>query len=174
MRGFHALAQSVICGKMWVQGGDGVKMRKVKRALLITFVVIFIICVAIYALIRVLCGSYYDLFKTEHSIKKYVRKNHDTIAVDADSNSSWFFVKDSYVYDVRIELGYYYSAVNKNLFYKSDEKMGGKGYPYGGGLVYSYRDCWYFTQPICDNWFYYEYHFGDMEWYENLIYDDDY
>jgi len=102
--------------------------------------------------------------------KEICTENHDTIAVDADSNSSWFFVKDSYVDDNRIELGYYYSATNKKLFYKSDMEMGGKGYPYGLGLVYSYTDCWYNTQPICDNWFYYEYHYGDMEWYEDLVY----
>ena len=86
-------------------------------------------------------------------VSDYVLENKGSIAVAEDHQS--FVYKTTGMVSAGVEYGYYYDAEDR--FEMKDE-------PYRNGYrTYGYPDDradWYYTERICENWFYYEVHDG--------------
>ena len=87
------------------------------------------------------------------SVSNYVLENRDSIVVIDDHQS--FVYKTTGMVSAGVEYGYYFDAY---------DQFDMKGIPYHNGIrVDGYPDDstdWYYTERICENWFYYEVHDG--------------
>ena len=93
---------------------------------------------------------------------------------EPDTDSKWFVLKHAFNTKSGTEYGYYYSADNSYLKYNSDEHMyTGRDAYCARGNGADYPDGWYYTMYLCENWYYYEFHFGNAEDYQDqYIYRD--
>ena len=86
-------------------------------------------------------------------VTNYVLENRDSIVVIDDHQS--FVYKTTGTVSAGVEYGYYFNAENKFAM---------KGMSYRNGYrTDGYPDDptdWYYTERICENWFYYEVHDG--------------
>ena len=86
-------------------------------------------------------------------VTNYVLENRDSIVVIDDHQS--FVYKTTGMVSARVEYGYYFDAENefamKGISYRNGIRV--DGYP-------DDRTDWYYTEQICENWFYYEVHDG--------------
>ena len=87
------------------------------------------------------------------SVSNYVLENRDSIVVIDDHQS--FEYKTTGMVSAGVEYGYYFDAKNefamKGISYRNGIRV--DGYP-------DDRTDWYYTERICENWFYYEVHDG--------------
>ena len=86
-------------------------------------------------------------------VTNYVIENRDSIVVIDDHQS--FVYKTTGMVSAGVEYGYYFDAENefamKGMSYRNGIRV--DGYP-------DDRTDWYYTEQICENWFYYEVHDG--------------
>ena len=86
-------------------------------------------------------------------VTNYVLENRDSIVVIDDHQS--FVYKTTGMVSAKVEYGYYFDAENefamKGISYRNGIRV--DGYP-------DDRTDWYYTEQICENWFYYEVHDG--------------
>ena len=86
-------------------------------------------------------------------VSNYVLENKGSIAVTEKHQS--FVYKTTGMVSARVEYGYYFDAENefamKGISYRNGIRV--DGYP-------DDRTDWYYTERICENWFYYEVHDG--------------
>ena len=86
-------------------------------------------------------------------VTNYVLENRDSIVVIDDYQS--FVYKTTGMVSAGVEYGYYFDAENefamKGISYRNGIRV--DGYP-------DDRPDWYYTERICENWFYYEVHDG--------------
>ena len=86
-------------------------------------------------------------------VSNYVLENRDSIAV-IDGHRS-FVYKTTGIVSAGVEYGYYFDA---------EDEFAMKGMSYRNGIrADGYPDDptdWYYTERICENWFYYEVHDG--------------
>lgn len=90
-----------------------------------------------------------------NEIFSYVQKNADSIKLTSPDSYQEFFYAATGFQDGGVEYGYYYAP---------DDDYALCGEPYRKGYrIYGIPDDdtdWYYTERICENWFYYEIHDG--------------
>ena len=87
---------------------------------------------------------------------------------ETDTDSKWFVLKHAFNTKSGTEYGYYFSADNFYLKYNSDEHMyTGRDAYCARGNGADYPDGWYYSMYICENWYYYEFHFGNAGDYQD-------
>ena len=90
-----------------------------------------------------------------NEIFSYVQKNSDAIELTNPNSYQEFFYTATGLQDGGVEYGYYYAP---------DDDYALHGEPYRNGYrIYGIPDDdtdWYYTERICENWFYYEIHDG--------------
>ena len=90
-----------------------------------------------------------------NEIFSYVQENSDTIELTNPNSYQEFFYTATGLQDGGVEYGYYYAP---------DDDYALHGEPYRNGYrIYGIPDDdtdWYYTERICENWFYYEMHDG--------------
>lgn len=94
--------------------------------------------------------------KIKNNTFRYVLENKDTIQLNPSDNRQNFIFTTTGSWDTYVEYGYYYSADNMYSINPAEENKYKKGYRRDG--VYGDPLDWYYTEKICDNWYYYEYH----------------
>ena len=94
----------------------------------------------------------------QKEVMTYVLENKDSIELNAPRGYQSFVYTYTPTFDGGIEFGYYYSEDNTYNGDTSEKNRYRKGYRtdnYGGDPF-----DWYYTEKICDYWFYYEGHDG--------------
>jgi len=159
---------------------QGVKpVKKLTKALLI-----IITCVCCAALLLVLIFALPGMIgglvgcieqqKMRSDVFEFVLGNKDTIEVTAPHGKQAFHYNDTGSWDTSVYFGYYYSAEDNYLFIYEDPLWGGGEYgstispnesrSYKKGIridgIFGDSIDWYYTEKICDNWYYYELHDG--------------
>ena len=90
-----------------------------------------------------------------NEIFSYVQENLDNIELTNPNSYQDFFYAATGLQDGGVEYGYYYAP---------DDEYALDGEPYRNGYrIYGIPDDdtdWYYTERICENWFYYEIHDG--------------
>lgn len=90
-----------------------------------------------------------------NEIFSYVEENFDRIELTNPNGYQKFFYTATGLQDGGVEYGYYYTP---------DDDYVLSGEPYRNGYrIYGIPDDdtdWYYTERICENWFYYEIHDG--------------
>lgn len=126
------------------------------KVLLITFALLSI-------LILVLLGSFIVAHfsgqsqdnKIRNEVVSYVLENKDKIAVDDTKTRQYFEYSRWHFSDAGVVYGYFYSPYDE---YQNRTRAYRNGY-LEYGTPNSGRD-WCYFERICDNWYYYEEHFG--------------
>ena len=134
-----------------------------KKAIKYAFIAIDCLCAAVLLLI-----SPFAIFWTigsiaghvqDQQIKKdvfeYVLENKDTLQLDAPRNHQEFIFTTTGSWDTYVEYGYYYSEDDTYSITPTKEREYKNGYRID--TVYGDPLDWYYTEKICDNWYYYEY-----------------
>lgn len=128
---------------------------------LILFPIIILIGVAIVVFTIGSIGSWHASLEwkaIQNEITAYVLENKDSIEQSVADGYQRFVYTYTPTFDGGIEFGYYYSEDNTYNGDTSKEKRYRKGYrtdDFGGDPF-----DWYYTEKICDQWFYYEDHDG--------------
>jgi len=122
-------------------------------AILITVAIPFIVAFSIV-------GWHADMEenKIQKEITDYVLENKDSIELNTPRGYQSFVYTYTPTFDGGIEFGYYYSEDNTYIGDTSEKNRYRKGYrtdAFGGDPF-----DWYYTEKICDQWFYYEDHDG--------------
>ena len=89
---------------------------------------------------------------------QYVLENKDTLQRDAIRSHQEVIFTTTGSWDTYVEYGYYYSEDDTYIFTPTKEAEYKRGYRIDD--VYGDPLDWYYTEKICDNWYYYEYHDG--------------
>ena len=90
-----------------------------------------------------------------NEIFSYVQKNADRIELDSPDTYQEFFYTSTGLQDGGVEYGYYYDPDDDYAFCGEPYRKGYRTY----GIPDDDTD-WYYTERICENWFYYEIHDG--------------
>ena len=123
----------------------------------------YIPMIAAMLCILLLCGCEAKQIKTE--ILEYVLQNKDSIEIDAPFGYQVFRYAGTGDVTSSVDYGYYYSENDVYLSYgggglsMKPETKYKNGYRYYGAINNDPTD-WYYTEKICDNWYYYELHDG--------------
>ena len=88
-------------------------------------------------------------------IFSYVQKNVDRIELTNSSSYEEFFYTATGLQDGGVEYGYYYSPNDDHTLHGEPYR---KGYRTHG--IPDDRTDWFYSERICENWFYYEIHDG--------------
>ena len=88
-------------------------------------------------------------------ICSYVLENRDEIVLTDSYNYQEFFYTATGLLDGGVEYGYYYSPTDRFNFSGESFRNGYRIY----GIPDDDTD-WYYSERICENWFYYEIHDG--------------
>lgn len=112
--------------------------------------------------------------KIRSDVFRFVLENKGTIEVTAPHGNQAFHHTDTGSWDTSVYFGYYYSEEDNYLFIYEDPLWGGGEYgitispneskSYKKGIridgIFGDPIDWYYTEKICDNWYYYELHDG--------------
>ena len=94
-------------------------------------------------------------YQIRNKIYAYVQENTHSIELTNPDNYQEFFYTATGLQDGGVEYGYYYSPDDDHCL---------QGEPYRNGYrTYGIPDDstdWYYSERICQNWFYYEIHDG--------------
>ncbi len=93
--------------------------------------------------------------KIRNEVFSYVLENKDNMAVDNTKARQYFEYSSWHFSDAGVVYGYFYSPYDEYLNRKRAYRNGYLEY----GTPNSGRD-WCYFEKICDNWYYYEEHFG--------------
>ena len=94
-------------------------------------------------------------FQIRNEIFSYVQENSDNIELTNSNSYQEFSYSTTGLQDCGVEYGYYYAP-------DDDYALHGEQYR-NGYRIYGIPDDdtdWYYTERICENWFYYEIHDG--------------
>lgn len=144
-------------------------------ALILTPIAMLIAVAILVLVIFLIVGWYADVeqCRIQEEITAYVLANKDSIEIDAPFGDQAFHYTSTGSWDTEVNYGYYYSPEDIFLFtHKNPLYDEGGIYGVPLSLEYStpcrngYRDDgiygdahdWYYTEKICDNWYYYELH----------------
>ena len=128
-------------------------MSLVPVAILVAFLLLFFIIGTI--------GSWHASWEwraIQKEVTAYVLENKESIELNTPGGHQTFVYAYTPTFDGGIEFGYYYSEDNTYNSDTSKENQYRRGYrtdDYGGDPF-----DWYYTERICDQWFYYEEHDG--------------
>ena len=96
-----------------------------------------------------------ECYTMRKDIFEYVLENKDSIELESSDKYQEFFYAATGLQDGGTTFGYYYAPDNDYYLH---------GEPYRNGLRFNgFPDDdtdWYYTEQICENWFYYEIHDG--------------
>ena len=127
-------------------------MRKLKIAISITIIAV-IVALSPFAAISII-GKVKN-HKIRNEVFAYVLENKNNIELHDRNERQEFLYTATGLSIGGVEYGYYYSP---------DDDYFIKGESYKGGYrIYGIPDeptDWYYTEKICENWFYYEIHDG--------------
>lgn len=116
----------------------------------------YISLIAALLCLPLLCGCEAKQIKAE--IFEYVLQNKDSIEIDAEDDYKEFFYKGTGDITSSVDYGYYYTKDDDYEF------PSGRGEKYKNGFrldnLGNDPTDWYYTEKICDNWYYYELHDG--------------
>ena len=90
-----------------------------------------------------------------NEIFSYVQENSDSIEPTSPNSYQEFFYAATGLQDGGVEYGYYYAPYDDYFLYGEQYRKGYRVY----GIPDDDTD-WYYTERICENWFYYEIHDG--------------
>lgn len=94
-------------------------------------------------------------YRIRNEIFSYVQENLDTIELTNCNSYQEFFYTSTGLLDGGVEYGYYYAPDNDYALHGEAYRKGYRTY----GIPDDDTD-WYYTERICENWFYYEIHDG--------------
>lgn len=114
-------------------------------------VLIFLMCLPTL----ISCNERSDI-KAE--IFEYVLQNKDNIELDPNKMYQEFFYRATGDITAGVDYGYYYSEYDKYEVAPSEENRYKSGYRIFG--INGDPADWYYTEKICDHWYYYELHDG--------------
>lgn len=90
-----------------------------------------------------------------NEIFSYVQENLNNIELSNPNRSQDFFYTATGLQDSGVEYGYYYAPDDDYALHGEPYRKGYRTY----GIPDDDTD-WYYTERICENWFYYEIHDG--------------
>lgn len=90
-----------------------------------------------------------------NEIYSYVQENSDAIELTNPNSYQEFFYTSTGLQDGGVEYGYYYAPDDDYALHSEPYRNGYRLY----GIPDDDTD-WYYTERICENWFYYEIHDG--------------
>lgn len=111
-------------------------------------------------LLAILFGTVFIAREVQHheirsEVFEYVEENKDSIELKSPEYTQYFIYADDGFWDAGVIYGYFYSPVDENIN-GCEEYRGGFRRE---GLT-SYGDGWFYFEEICENWYYYEEHYG--------------
>ncbi len=111
-------------------------------------------------LLAILFGAAFIAREVQHyeirsEIFEYVEENRDSIELKSPEHTQYFIYAEDGFWDAGVIYGYFYSPVDENI--NGCEAYHG-GFRYEGAT--SYGNGWVYFEEICDNWYYYEEHYG--------------
>ena len=113
---------------------------------------VLLVCIAFFANFILREGYRYHI---RNEIFSYVQENTNRIELNNPNSFQEFFYTSTGFQDGGVEYGFYYSPDDDHYL---------QGEPYRGGYrTYGIPDDstdWYYSERICENWFYYEIHDG--------------
>lgn len=95
--------------------------------------------------------------KLQKEITAYVLKNKDTIEINAPYGYQHFEYACTGLVSASVEFGYYYSKNDTHNISTADNRYK-DGYREDG--IGSDPVDWYYSEKICNHWYYYEFHDG--------------
>ena len=125
------------------------KLRKLICIILIALTILLSPIIAIYMYGKV------QNFRIRNDVFEYVLENKDAIELKNKNESEEFIFTTTGLSIGGVEYGYYYSPYND---YSMTGEPNKKGYRING--IPDESTDWYYTERICENWFYYEIHDG--------------
>lgn len=125
------------------------------------------------AMVGGIAGSV-ERHRIRSEVFEFILENKDTIEADSPHENQAFHYTSTGFSDAGVNFGYYYSAEDNHLFIYDDPLWGSTSgdaispdkwaTSYRKGLrvdeVYGDPLDWYYTEKICNNWYYYELHDG--------------
>ena len=133
--------------------------KKANRFLRCILVIIAILLAPLILFYLLLAGlfifSEVQRSQIRNEIFSYVQENSDAIELTNPNSYQEFFYTATGLQDGGVEYGYYYAP-------DDDYALHGEAYR-NGYRIYGIPDDntdWYYTERICENWFYYEIHDG--------------
>lgn len=94
-------------------------------------------------------------YQIRNEIISYVQENFQSLVLTSPDSHQEFFYTATGFQDGGIEYGYYYSPDDDHIFQGEPYRKGNRTY----GIPDDPTD-WYYSERICENWFYYEVHDG--------------
>ena len=116
--------------------------------------------IVIVLLLLVLFGTAFIAGEIQHyeirgEVFQYVEDHKESIAVKNPENTQYFIYSEWGFVDAGVIYGYFYSPEDERTDYCEE---------YRDGFRYEtptrYGDGWVYFEEICDNWYYYEEHYG--------------
>lgn len=115
-----------------------------------------------------------EQYRVRSDVFKFVLENRDAIDITSPYGEQAFHHTDTGSWDTSVYFGYYFSVDDNYRFIYEDPLWGGGEYgssispnesrAYKKGIridgVFGDSIDWYYTEKICDNWYYYELHNG--------------
>lgn len=127
-------------------------MRKLKRLICI---ILLAVTIQFSPIIAILIYGKVQNLKIRNDVFAYVLENKDNVELKNKNESEEFLFTTTGLSIGGVEYGYYY-APDDDYFIKGESYKGGyRTY----GIPDEPTD-WYYTERICENWFYYEIHDG--------------
>lgn len=135
-------------------------MKKYAKPILKIILFAFLSIMLLFALIfgpffiAHICSKIEDS-KIRNEIVSYVLENHDSITVDSPHTQQYYVYTSWAMADNGVTYGYFYSPRDEYQFSTRKYRNGYLLY----GTPNSGED-WGYYEQICDNWYYYEEHYG--------------
>lgn len=94
-------------------------------------------------------------YKIRKEVFEYVEDHKESIEIESRKYSQYFEYADHGFWDAGVIYGYFYSPKEESSEYDSEYRGGWRreGSP-------NYGDGWVYFEKICENWYYYEEHYG--------------
>lgn len=123
-------------------------------AAILTFLIVIVVLWFILLGI-VYIGGQVERSHIRREIFSYVQENAEIIELNDPNNYQEFFYTATGLQDGGVEYGYYFSPNNEYTLQGDPYRKGYRIY----GIPDDHSD-WYYSERICENWFYYEIHDG--------------
>lgn len=119
-----------------------------------------IIVVILFIIAFSIVGWYADMeqSKIQKEITAYVLENKDTIEINAPYGYQHFEYACTGLVSASVEFGYYYSKNDTHNISTAADNRYKDGYREDG--IGSDPVDWYYSEKICNHWYYYEFHDG--------------
>ena len=121
---------------------------------LLSPIVLFLLLLGIGITILSIFGEI-QRFKIRNEIISYVQENCQNIELGSPDSYQEFFYTATGLQDGGVEYGYYYNPNDDHYLHGEPYRKGYRIY----GIPDNESD-WFYSERICENWFYYEIHEG--------------